>query len=312
MPFFSIITPLYNKENDIKKTINSVLAQSFKDFEFIIINDGSTDKSLEIAESFTDKRIKLFSTKNSGLSATRNFGIKKANTNYIAFIDADDLWLPHHLEQLHNLILSYPNKGIYCTGYTQKRSSKVFHEAVFNNLPENFKGVVPDFFNNSLLNCVAWISAICIPKAIFNKVGVFDPDIYSEQDTDLYIRIALEYEIALDNNSVSAIYNKTDGNSMSNDFYNREIPKLFYAYKIFESKRPSLKKYIDYNRFSYALYFKMSNRPKTYKKLIKDLDKKNLNLWQKLLISLPSFALKLLFFIKNKLTLNSSIIFKPK
>ena len=103
-----------------------MLSQSFKGFELVIINDGSTDRSLEIVKSFTDSRIKIISTENSGLSATRNFGIDKANSEHIAFVDADDTWRSHHLEQLHSLILAYPNMGMYCTGYTQQRSNTVF------------------------------------------------------------------------------------------------------------------------------------------------------------------------------------------
>jgi len=91
MPKISVIIPAYNAEKTIRETIESVCKQTFSDFELIIINDGSKDKTLEIAQSIKDKRIKVFCYENRGLSTARNRGISKANGEYIAFLDADDL-----------------------------------------------------------------------------------------------------------------------------------------------------------------------------------------------------------------------------
>ncbi|MDO7174084.1 glycosyltransferase family 2 protein [Mariniflexile sp. AS56] len=312
MPFFSIIIPLYNKENYVQATLESVLKQTFSDFEIIIINDGSTDKSVEAVNKFKDSRIKLYNQPNQGLSRARNSGIKKATANYIALIDADDFWLPHHLEQLYNLITTYPNNGLYCTGYTIQKSSSIFHRAHFNGLPENFRGIVPGFFKHSLQNCVAWVSAICIPKNIFNDLGDFDPEIFSEQDTDLYIRIATKYEVALDNTSVSAIYNRTMDDGISNALFKKNIPKFVFNYTNIEEKYPDLKKYMDYNRFSLAINFKLASNIKLSKILIQDIEMTNLNWVQKTLLYLPNPIVKALFFIKNKFNMNALFIFKPK
>ena len=287
-------------------------SMDFKDFEIIIINDGSTDKSLQEVEKVNDFRISVFDQQNLGLSTARNSGIKKAKSNYIAFIDADDLWHTHHLEQLYNLIDSFPNKGMYCTGYTTQKSDTVFHRAHFNDLPKEFRGIVPDFFKHSLQNCVAWISAICIPKVVFNDIGYFDSDIISEQDTDLYIRIALKYDVVLDNSSVSAIYNRTMEYSLSSTFYKKNISKLFYKHRQVEANHVSLKKYIDYYRFSSTILFKISSNNELSNSLIKDIDLKNLNLWQRLLIWLPNYIVKFLFFIKNTFYLSSLFVYKPK
>ena len=97
MALFSVVIPLYNKENHIQKTLNCVLSQSFTNFEIIIINDGSTDNSLKKAEDIKDSRIFLYSIKNQGVSNARNYGIKKANSDYICFLDADDFWYNNHL-----------------------------------------------------------------------------------------------------------------------------------------------------------------------------------------------------------------------
>ena len=104
MPFFSVIVPLYNKENFVENTLKSVLNQNFTDFEVIIVNDGSIDKSEEKVKGFNDDRIKYFYQENQGASSARNFGIEKANSNYIAFIDADDYWFPNFLQEMFNNI----------------------------------------------------------------------------------------------------------------------------------------------------------------------------------------------------------------
>ena len=88
MPVFSIIIPLYNKEKYIQNTIESALHQTFTDFEIIVVNDGSTDSSLAIVEQIEDSRIKIFSTKNGGVSKARNYGIEKAQSDLIAFLDS--------------------------------------------------------------------------------------------------------------------------------------------------------------------------------------------------------------------------------
>ena len=110
--------------------------------------------------------------------------------------------------------------------------------------------------------------------------------------------------------SVSAIYNRTDNNSMSRDFYKRKIPKLFHVYKDAEMNHFSLKKFIDINRFSYGISLKMSNRLKESKSLLNDINANNLNAPQKLLLKLPPYLLRFLFYTKNKLSLNSTQVFK--
>uniref|UniRef100_A0A4W5LYG6 Glycosyltransferase 2-like domain-containing protein n=1 Tax=Hucho hucho TaxID=62062 RepID=A0A4W5LYG6_9TELE len=100
MSFFSVIIPLYNKECFIENTLKSVLSQTFTAFEVIIINDGSTDKSEEKALQFKDSRIRYYSKENGGVSTARNFGIDKAKSVYITFIDADDYWYPTFLESI--------------------------------------------------------------------------------------------------------------------------------------------------------------------------------------------------------------------
>ena len=115
-PFFSIIIPAYNLENYIAAALQSVLVQTFQDFEIIIVDDGSTDETVSIIQSFHDPRIRLVSQVNGGVSRARNAGMKKAVGAYIAFLDGDDYWYPEHLElaadffNRHPEILAYANR----------------------------------------------------------------------------------------------------------------------------------------------------------------------------------------------------------
>ena len=108
MAFFSVIIPLYNKENHIENTLKSVLNQTFQDFEIIIIEDCSTDDSKKKAESFLFEKIKIIQhEKNKGLSASRNTGIENSNSSFLAFLDADDIWHKNYLEKIFELIQNH-------------------------------------------------------------------------------------------------------------------------------------------------------------------------------------------------------------
>ena len=104
---FSVIIPLYNKANFVRKTIESILNQTFTGFEIVVVNDGSTDNSLDVVNEISDPRIRIFTKENGGVSVARNFGIEKSQNEYIAFLDADDLWLPDYLETIKNMIEQY-------------------------------------------------------------------------------------------------------------------------------------------------------------------------------------------------------------
>ncbi|TCK66837.1 glycosyltransferase involved in cell wall biosynthesis [Winogradskyella wandonensis] len=309
-PFFSVVIPLYNKEKYIKKTLETVINQTFEDFEVIVVNDGSTDNSVAEVKKIDDYRITIFNQENQGLSHTRNNAISYAKANYIAMIDADDYWEPNHLQTLYDLIKDYPNQGAYCTGYTLKKTESIYHRANFNGLEKNFRDVVPDFFKHSLEHCIAWVGSTCIPKYVFEKVGNFDPEIYSEQDIDLYIRIALNYKFVLDNSSVTAIYNRTMDDNMSNFNEKKAIPKFLNSYKNEEKQNPNLNRYMDLNRFATLVFFKLSGKTNLEEALLKAIDFKNLTGYQRLILRLPNSVVRWLFKIKDRLKLNPHFIFK--
>ena len=122
MSFFSVIIPLYNKAEYISDCITSALNQLFKDYEIVVVNDGSTDASVSIVKTFSSEKIKLFHQKNLGASKARNNGVSFAKGKYVAFLDADDIWRPNHLQVLKESIDLFPNAGLYANNYAIKHS----------------------------------------------------------------------------------------------------------------------------------------------------------------------------------------------
>ncbi len=293
-PFFSIVIPLYNKENHIKDTLKNVLEQSFSDFEVIIVNDGSTDNSLAEANSVNDGRIRVFTIENQGVSHARNFGIKQANANLIAFLDADDLWKAFHLQNLKTLHDTFPNCGLYATAYSNKVNGVEF-TSVYKNIPnvKDWKGIIEDFFASSQINCIAWTSAVMIPKPIFESVGNFDERITmgAGEDTDLWMRIALKFPVAFCN-TPSAIYHLEADNRISKTNTNLRTFINLDAYEEQAKKNKSLKTYLDLNRFSIAIQYKLAGNEEKAKSYIHKIDKTNLNKKQRFLLLMNTSILK--------------------
>jgi glycosyltransferase involved in cell wall biosynthesis len=125
MPKISIVIPLYNKELCIRDTINSVISQSFSDYEIIIVDDGSTDNSVSVVENINNIKIKLIKTKNKGVSSARNIGVINALGEYIFFLDADDIILNNCLQDLLNLVIEFPQANIFTANFIIKEPNSM-------------------------------------------------------------------------------------------------------------------------------------------------------------------------------------------
>ena len=306
---FSIIIPIHNKESHIENTLKSVLSQTFEDFEVIIVNDGSTDSSMDIVSAYKDKRIQIINKKNEGVSTARNLGIKKAKGDFIAFLDADDIWYPNHLEDLKNLIERFPNCSLYCTAYETSYYGKKIVKPKFLGIDGFFVGILPNYFESSLIDSIAWTSAVAIPKAIFEKLGYFNTDLRSGQDTEFWIRIALRGKVAFTSKiSARRIISNLDKHlSMSEKRIDRL--KVLEIYKETENTNKSFKKYLDLNRFAIAMERKMNGDNDSFQKIISKIDYENLNAKQKMILKLPSSIIKAIkqlqvFLIKNNIYLS--------
>ena len=176
----SVIIPLYNKEHYIKSTILSVLEQTYNDFEIIIIDDGSTDNSVNIVSEFTDARITMVNQKNAGVSAARNHGLKIAKGDYITFLDADDRWRQGFLKAMYELVQKYPQESVF--GVAQENRP-------INTLPSGVT-VVDDFCSYFYCFCTG---CLFFKKEVFEKVGYFRQNVQIGEDFDMWLRIACKY-----------------------------------------------------------------------------------------------------------------------
>jgi glycosyltransferase involved in cell wall biosynthesis len=300
---FSIIIPLYNKANYIENTLKSILNQTYTNYEIIIINDGSTDSSESKVLEFMGNRIQLYNQKNQGAAMARNLGIEKAKYEYIAFLDADDLWMENHLETLSALIQDFPNAGIYASRYQLISKEGKISIPKFNRISEDFYGIIPDYFDASLNYAVATSSSIAVPKYVFEKIGNFKSEISSGQDVDMWIRIASKYQVAL-SAKITATYLYYIENSLSKTPILEKKIKDFVNYRLEEESNPSLKKYLDIYRMEYALQYKIAGANKQSKELYGEILKENISLKSKIVYYLPQSILALLLKFKRLLRKN--------
>lgn len=303
MPFFSIVIPVYNKANYIENTINSVFNQTFTDYEVIIINDESTDDSEVVIQKFNDKRIQLYSQKNQGVSVARNLGIEKSTGKLIVFLDADDYWFPNHLKELAYIHDNFPDCGMYCSRYKIQTAKNHFQIPYYNGIEKSFRGIVADYFFSNRPFRITWTSSLAVPKKILDEIGGFTPQVTNGQDLELWTKIGINYNVAI-TNKITAIYNFHIPDSLAKN--NVGLMKLmdFEQFKIAEQKNPSLKKFLDLYRIEYGLRYYIFGHKDKMKFYLQDIEKENLGLKILLLLSLPSFILRLFLKLKKRLKKN--------
>lgn len=300
MPKISVIIPLFNKGFIISETLQSVLAQTFTDFEIIIVNDGSTDNGFEIVSKFTDNRIKLFQQENKGAAAARNLGIEKATGELIAFLDADDYWFPNHLEELFKLYTDFPNCGMYGSRYFMKISNeKTIKTTYLPSISNDFRGILPDFFKASKAYRVGLTSAIAIPKMILKNNFLFNLEISSGQDLELYTKIAIDKSVAI-TNLFTVEYNFSLDNQLSKTPISKKKLMHFEQFHAFECNNESLKKFLDFYRLEYALQFRVAGDIEKSNFYLKDITTE-IPIKTKVLLSTPIFILQLLLKVKHLL-----------
>ena len=189
---FSVIVPLYNKAPYVERTLRSVLCQTFKEYELIVVNDGSADDSLNIVKSVlngTDAVI--IDQKNAGVSVARNNGVVASSGEYVCFLDADDWWEPTFLEEMDQLIQQYPDAGIYGTSFFYVKNG---NKSIRISTPTgyiNYCKVYADCMCMPLTSI-----SVAIPRVVFTENNGFKPELKLGEDFDLWIRIALRHKVA--------------------------------------------------------------------------------------------------------------------
>lgn len=224
---FSIVIPVFNKEKYVGRAISSVLNQTFSEFELIIIDDGSTDNSMCIIEQFKDSRIKIISKENEGVSTARNVGIKNAKYEYIAFLDADDVWNPNFLKIVYKLIQDFPEAGAYYTNYKIVKKEKKQNDQFKIN--KDYKCIlINDYFLFAIKDKPMWTSCVVVKKHVLNDIGGFPQNITRGEDIYLWTKIALKYKIAY-TNYIGAYYYKNVPNSLTKKKFSLEKNFTNYA-----------------------------------------------------------------------------------
>lgn len=247
----SVIIPVYNGEKTIIKTLKSVLTQTFSNIEIIIINDGSTDSTLEVISSITDIRIKILSYSNAGLAASRNRGISESTGKYISFIDADDLWTPDKLEVQLKALHQFPqaaiayswtdyidvNGKILRPGKRTVANGDVFTQLLQSNILENG--------SNPL-----------IISQVFDNIGGFDESLFAAEDWDMWLRLAANYKFACVEKS--QILYRVSASSMSTNLRRQEVASLQVIERAFTCEKAAslqhLKKYALANIYRYLTF----------------------------------------------------------
>lgn len=186
----SVIIPLYNKEKTILRCLNSVLGQTYKEFEVIIVDDGSVDNGVSIIEnSISDKRVKIIKQKNGGVSKARNTGAKAANGNWLVFLDADDYWLPDFLLRMHDAANNHKGFAmIQCASFVYDEINDIVHA---NWMIDKYyhKVVLFNFFRS--LETAPHIGASLISRTDFNESGGFNENLKNNEDILLLGKIAM-------------------------------------------------------------------------------------------------------------------------
>ncbi|TVZ53436.1 glycosyltransferase family 2 protein [Dokdonia sp. Hel_I_53] len=292
MPKFSVIISVYNKASHIKETLDSVLRQTFTDYEIIVVNDASTDRSDEIINSISKKKIKyILLDKNVGAGAARNIGINIAKGDYISLLDGDDLWKPDYLKEMMALIKAFKNHRVFTAQLIRetKNSSSLCNYSF--STAGNTKMLDLDFFKSSFKQCVLHSSSTTLHREVFNNIGNYDPTIKSGQDTDLWIRIGLAYRIAFSTTPL-VIYKFAPKSLYKSIKSTKDCLKL-NKFKEEEKENKALKKYLDLNRYSLTLRARLWGEKQQAKDYLKNLDKKNLTRRQRWLVGLPISMLKM-------------------
>lgn len=194
---FSIIIPLYNKEASIAQALDSVMAQECQDFEVIVVDDGSTDGGAAVVENYGDPRIRLVRQENAGVSAARNRGIEEARGEYVAFLDADDVWMPGFLSEIEALQKEFPQCRAQATNYVFN-SNGVKSPTILRKIPfSGERGVLVNYFE--VASCshppVCSIS-VCIERRLLLEIGGFPVGIKSGEDLLTWARVAVRTDWA--------------------------------------------------------------------------------------------------------------------
>ena len=274
----SVVIPLYNKQNSIAATLQSVLAQTYKNYEVIVVDDGSTDRSAEVAEATLRKfsgrptgyglEFRVIRKENGGVSSARNAGISAAKGEYVAFLDGDDLWHPEYLETLHQLIVDYPDAVVYGIGCTTICGDEMPDVVTYSTQ----RGVLENQWIN-YPSCLTGSSTTARREKLI-ELGLFDIRMTHGEDIDMWWRLLLSGKGVIDNR-VLAYYRQDAENRAMNKLIplEKHIPYFVDKYAEARANNIDFRRYFD-REMIYRLYPYLFNARyrKDAKRIAKQID----------------------------------------
>jgi glycosyltransferase involved in cell wall biosynthesis len=211
MPIVSVVVPLFNKERYIRRCLESICRQTMPDFEVVVVDDGSSDRSADMAESIADPRIRVIRQENRGEGGARNRGIREARGELIAFLDADDEWLPGFLEAIGDLRRAYPEAGILATGYRRYRNGSRDMETTLAGPSSGYRRLIRSYHCLAMKGNPVCSSNTAIPRCVLAETGGFLEGEPYGADRDLWVRITLKYPVAYDVRILSIYHSEALG-----------------------------------------------------------------------------------------------------
>lgn len=204
---FSVVIPLWNKRDSVVRAVRSVLGQSFGAFELIVVDDGSTDGSADLVAAVGDPRLRLLRQANAGPGAARNAGIEAASNDWIAFLDADDLWLPDHLAELDRIRAAHPEAGLIGTAPVRARPGDRLDPS---SQPSPVIRPIRYFAEVARIGDPLNASCAAIPLATYRTLGGFS-DARLGEDSEYWARIALALPVAISSRATAVYMGGTGG-----------------------------------------------------------------------------------------------------
>lgn len=230
---FSVIIPLYNKGSLIKRTIDSVLSQTFQDFEIVVVDDGSTDDSGLFVKEYKDERVKYYFKENGGVSSARNYGIKKSNNEWLVFLDADDQLLPNSLAVYYKMHIEYHSIKYFASKQESKYSSNGVLCKIFDIKARSIHKTKFPFFYLWMRFFYSSPGTMCFHKGLVTNKGYFDSRISYFEDLEFIYRIIQGEDVAFSSEQ-TMVYNQEVG-GLSTSYHPIEKEMAFYIPEMIQS-----------------------------------------------------------------------------
>lgn len=232
---FSVVISLHNKEKYIQRCLFSVINQTYKNYEILVVNDGSTDNSVEKVTELKIENLRIINQENLGASSARNKGVAEASNEWIAFIDGDDEWKPTFLEEIYCLAQTFPSCGVYATSYLVVENGKTSSPVEYLPYQPGWKGIIEDLYRDFRIFNPFNSSSVVVNKKYLDDVGGFPVGVREGEDNITWLKLFQETKIAFYNFPLS-IYHKEAENRTCSLFSNRieQYPPVTYLFEQLE------------------------------------------------------------------------------